>query len=144
MTAAPAVVAQLDQPRDVAVDAAGNLYIADTENNRIRRVDASGTITTIAGTGEQGFSRDNVPAVATQLDDPTGVAVDDAGNLYIADTENNRIRRVDASGIITTIAGAGARGYSGDGGPAIAAQLNEPIGVAVDAAGNLYVADSGN
>ena len=140
----PAVAAQLHYPGSVAVDGAGNLYIADTEHHRIRRIDSSGTIATIAGTGEQGSSGDGGPAFAAQLNLPAGVAVDGAGNLYIADRGNHRIRRIDASGTITTIAGTGERGFSGDGGPAVAAQLNFPVGVAVDGAGNLYIADEWN
>ena len=140
----PAFAAQLNLPAGVAVDGAGNLYIADRGNHRIRRIDPSGTITTIAGTGERGFSGDGGPAVAAQLNFPAGVAVDGSGNLYIADEWNNRIRRVDLSGTITTIAGTGRRGFSGDGGTAVAARLNHPNGVAVDGAGNLYIADSDN
>jgi len=140
----PAIQAWLRFPWDLAVDGIGNLYIADAFNHRIRRVDTSGTITTIAGTGESGFSGDNGPAVQAQLDAPLGVAVDAAGNLYIADAGNNRIRRVDTSGTITTIAGTGEPGFGGDSGPAVEAQLYSPYGVAVDGAGNLYVADSGN
>ena len=139
-----AVQAQLDAPWDVAVDAAGNLYIADTNNRRIRKVDSSGVITTIAGTGERGFGGDGNRAVAAQLSSPFGVATDDAGNLYIADTGNHRIRKVNSSGIITTVAGTGERGFSGDGDRAIAAQLSSPYGVATDDAGNLYIADTGN
>ena len=147
----PATAAQLNLPQGVAVDGAGNLYIADARNHRIRKVDASGIITTVAGTGEigggaGGFSGDGGPATAAQLNLPQGVAVDGAGNLYIADARNHRIRKVDASGIITTVAGTGeigggAGGFSGDGGPATAAQLNFPQDVAVDGAGNLYIAD---
>ena len=140
----PAVAALLDSPSGVAVDGAGNLYVADTENHRIRRVDASGTIATIAGTGEEGSSGDGGPAVAAPLNFPAAVAVDGAGNLYIADRGNHRIRRIDPSGTITTIAGTGGRGFSGDGGPAVAAQLNFPAGVSVDGAGNLYIADEWN
>ena len=140
----PAVRAALYFPSGVAVDGAGNLYIADTYNHRIRKVDATGTITTIAGTGERDFSGDEGPAVEAELYDPYGVAVDSAGNLYIADTGNHRIRKVDATGTITTIAGTGERGFSGDGGPATAAQLAPPLGVAVDSAGNLYIADTSN
>ena len=145
----PAVSAQLFSPRGVAVDAAGNLYIADSDNNRIRRVDVSGTITTVAGTGTGGYNGDGGPAVSAQLFSPRGVAVDDAGNLYIADSDNNRIRRVDPSGTITTIAGSGqtgryAGGYSGDGGLAVSARLNRPRGIAVDSAGNLFIADYAN
>ena len=140
----PAVAAQLHYPGSVALDGAGNLYIADTEHHRIRRIDSSGTITTIAGTGEEGSSGDGGPAFAAQLNLPAGVAVDGAGNLYIADRGNHRIRRIDPSGTITTIAGTGGRGFRGDGGPAVAAQLNFPAGVSVDGAGNLYIADEWN
>ena len=128
----------------MAVDGAGNLYIADTNNRRIRKVDTSGVITTVAGTGERGFSGEGGQAVEAQLSSPYGVAVDGAGNLYIADAGNNRIRKVDSSGLITTIAGTGERGFGGDGGPATAALLNNPTGVTLDSAGNLFVADTGN
>ncbi len=140
----PAIAAQLHFPTGVAVDSAGNLYIADLQANRVRRVDASGIITTVAGTGVGGYSGDNGPAVAAQLDFPTGVAVDSAGNLYIADLGNRCIRRVDARGMITTAAGTGVDGFSGDNGPAIQAQLSRTTGVALDNAGNLYIADFDN
>ena len=140
----PAVIARLNSPNDVAVDAAGYLYIADYYNHRIRRVNPSGIITTIAGSGEQGFSGDGGPAVEAMVSAPKGVAVDTAGNLYIADSFNQRIRRVDPSGIISTVAGSGERGFAGDGGPAVEAQLAGLSGVAVDTAGNLYIADSFN
>ena len=140
----PAINAWLESPAGVAVDGAGNLYIADTDNHRIRRVDSSGTITTVAGTGEDGYHGDGGPAINALLDSPAGVAVDGAGNLYIADTDNHRIRRVDSSGTITNVSGTGEPDFSGDGGPAIAAQLNLPSGVALDSAGNLYVADTWN
>ena len=120
----PAVQAQLNFPRGVAVDGAGNLYIADTENHRIRKVDLSGVITTVAGTGRRGFGGDGGLAVQAELGSPWGVAVDGAGNLYIADVGNYRIRKVDHSGVITTVAGTGRRGFGGDGGPAVHAQLN--------------------
>jgi uncharacterized protein (TIGR03437 family) len=123
------------------VDSAGNLYIADGDNSRIRKV-WNGVITTAAGNGTQGFSGDNGPATSAQLNDPSGVAVDSAGNLYIADGPDNRIRKV-TNGVITTVAGGGSSGL-GDNGPATNAQLNGPKGVAVDSAGNLYIADSGN
>ena len=123
------------------MDSAGNLYIADTDNNRIRKV-SNGVITTVAGNGTQGFSGDNGPATSAQLNGPDGVAVDSAGNLYIADTDNNRIRKV-SNGVITTVAGNGTSGFSGDNGPATSAQLDDPYGVAVDSAGNLYIADTG-
>jgi sugar lactone lactonase YvrE len=135
----PATSAQLSSPLGVAVDAAGNLYIADTNNNRIRKV-SGGVITTVAGNGTAGFSGDSGPATSIQLNAPSGVAVDTAGNLYIADTNNNRVRKV-SDGIITTVAGNGTLGFSGDGGSATSAQLKEPWGVAVDTAGNLYIAE---
>ncbi|MDE2965547.1 MAG: serine/threonine protein kinase, partial [Acidobacteriota bacterium] len=137
----PAVQAQLNSPAGVAADTAGNLYIADTANGRIRRVNARGTITTVAGGGSGG---DGGPAVQAQLDGPTAVALDSTGSLYIADTGNSSIRRVDTRGTITTIAGTGEGGFSGDGGPAVQAQLNGPTAVALDSAGNLYIADTGN
>jgi trimeric autotransporter adhesin len=140
----PATAAQLDSPWGVAVDSAGNLYIADQDNNRIRKVTTVGIISTVAGNGTSGYSGDRGPATAAKLSGPTGVAVDSAGNLYIADINNNRIRKVTTAGIISTVAGNGTRGYSGDGGPATAAKINNPTGVAVDSAGNLYIVDSQN
>jgi sugar lactone lactonase YvrE len=139
----PATSAQLNSPRGLAVDS-GNLYIADSVNNRVRKVDlATGTITTFAGTGVAGFSGDGGPATAAQLNGPAGVVVA-SGSLYIADFTGNRVRRVDlATGTITTFAGTGVAGFSGDGGPAAAAQLNTPRFLAV-ASGNLYITDSGN
>jgi len=138
----PATSAQLIYPYSVAVDGAGNLYIADTLDNRIRKV-SGGTITTVAGNGGNGFSGDGGPATSAALNDPQGIAVDSAGNLFIADTRNSRIRKV-SGGTITTVAGNGTGILSGDGGPATSAQLNFPIGVAVNAAGNLYIADMFN
>ena len=140
----PATDARLAFPTDVAVDGAGNLHIADSRNHRIRKVDSSGTITTIAGTGELGFGGDGGPATDARLAFPTDVAVNGAGNLYIADSRNHRIRKVDSSGTITTIAGSGEPGFSGDGGPATDARLARPNGVAVDDAGNVYIADTDN
>jgi len=140
----PATAAQLNQPRFLAVDSR-NLYVSDA-SLRVRRVDlATGTITTFAGTGAAGFSGDSGPATAAQLNLPLGLAVDSA-NLYIADTNNNRLRRVDlATGTISTFAGTGASSFAGDGGPATAAQLKTPFGVAVDPANQyLYIADTGN
>ena len=139
-----ATAAQLNRPSGVAPDGAGNLYIADVNNHRIRKVDASGVISTVAGDGTFGFGGDGGPATAAQLNRPAGVALDGAGNLYIADVNNHRIRKVDASGVISTVAGDGTDDYGGDGGPATAAQLNRPFGVAPDGAGNLYIADSWN
>ena len=140
----PAIEANLNWPAGVAVDGAGNVYIADRGNDRIRRVDGAGVITTIAGTGVRGFSGDGGPAVEAKLDGPSGIAVDGAGNVYIADRGNDRIRRVDGAGVITTIAGTGVRGFSGDGGPAVEAKLDGPSGIAVDGAGNVYIADYNN
>ena len=140
----PATEARLFFPRDVALDGAGNLYIADEGNNRIRKVDTAGVISTVAGNGTRGFGGDGGPAVAAQLHWPRGVALDGAGNLYIADTDNHRIRKVDAAGVISTVAGDGTRGSGGDGGPAVAAQLDWPHGVALDGLGNLYIADRDN
>ncbi len=137
----PATGAQLALPSGIAVDSAGNVYIADTNNNRVRKL-SNGVLTTVAGNGgAPGFSGDNGPATAAQLNFPTGLAVDTAGNLYLAD--GNRIRKV-SGGIITTVAGTSAPGFSGDNGLATLAQLNGPSGVAVDAAGTLYIADMGN
>ncbi len=138
----PGTSALLNSPQSVAVDSAGNVYIADTENQRIRKVNSQGIITTVAGSDPG--AGDGGPAVSAHLFQPSGAALDPAGNLYIADTSNHRIRKVTPQGIITTIAGNGTAGYSGDGGSAIAAQLNGPAGLALDASGALYIADVGN
>ena len=139
----PAAQALLNNPFDLAFDAAGNLFFADTFNHCIRRVDArAGTISTIAGTGERGFSGDGGPATRATLNEPYGVVVDQAGTVYFADRLNRRVRRVDAAGIITTLAGDGLGKFSGDGGKADQAGLAEPNGLALDAAGeNLFIAD---
>lgn len=138
-----ATSAELNNPKEIAVDGAGNLYIADASNNVIRKINAAtGTITTVAGTGTAGYTGDNGAATSAELYHPDGVAVDGAGNLYIADTLNDVVREVNAAtGKITTIAGTGAGGYTGDGGPATSAKLGSPAGIEVDAAGNLYIAD---
>ncbi|MFI5096581.1 MAG: NHL repeat-containing protein [Candidatus Acidiferrales bacterium] len=140
----PAVSAALYAPYRVVADRAGNVYIADYYNNRIRKVDTSGTITTVAGTGTQGYNGDGIPASTAQLNFPSAVAVDASGNIYIADTWNNLIRKIDTSGMISTIAGTGFPGVLGDGGPATSAQVYQPIGLAVDSLGNVYIADFGN
>jgi uncharacterized protein (TIGR03437 family) len=138
-----ATSAQLDYPGGVAVDSAGNLYIADSYNFRIRKV-SNGVITTVAGNGAPGFGGGgDGPATSAALSRPSGIAVDSAGNLYIAEFNSSRIRKV-SNGAITTVAGSGTPGFSGDNGPATSAQLNGPEGVAVDSAGNLYIADFGN
>jgi len=140
----PATSAQLGHPDDVALDGAGNVYIADTASNLVRKVDRNGNISTVAGDFERGagFFGDGGAATNAALNAPTGVALDTAGNLYIADENNSRIRKVDLAGIITTVAGSNQSGYSGDGGPATSAKLHRPIGVRADAAGNLFIADS--
>jgi sugar lactone lactonase YvrE len=140
----PASRAAMNYPRGIAVDGTGNLYIADTDNHRIRKVDSSGTISTLAGNGTAGSSGDGGAATDAQLAFPVGVTVDGAGDLFIADSLNNRIRKVTPDGIITTVAGSGAYGFRGDGGPATSASLAYPNGVAVDAAGNLFIADTAN
>jgi len=140
----PATAAKLETPHSVALDAAGNLYIADSPNQRIRKVGPDGIITTVAGTGATGYSGDGGPATAAKLNYPKGVEIGADGLLYIADSLNNRIRRVDASGIITTVAGTGAGGFSGDGGPATAAKLNRPRNIVFDASGVLWIADDLN
>src|SRR5437879_6433471 len=139
-----ATSAQLNSPIGVAVDAAGDLFIADAYNHRIRRVAAgTGLITTVAGTGESGFSGDGGPATSAQLETPTGVAIDAVGNLFIADADNHRIRRVAAgTGLITTVAGTGIPGFSDDGSPATRSHLSNPTGIAIDVAGNLFIADT--
>ena len=139
-----ATAAQLANPRSVSVDAAGNIFIADLFNHRIRKVDPAGTITTVAGTGTAGFSGDGGPATAAQLNGPRGLFVDAAGNIFIADQSNQRIRKVDTGGTITTVAGTGTAGFFGDGGPATAAQLSYPVFVFVDAASNIFIADTNN
>src|ERR1035441_4471790 len=142
----PATSAKLDQPYAVAVDGPGNIYIADTANNVMRKVAAAtGIITTVAGNGAAYYSGDGGPAINASFHSPSGMAVDGSGNLYIGDTGNDAIRKVAAAtGIVTTVAGNGAAGYSGDGGPASSAGLSGPQGVAVDGSGNLFVADTGN
>ena len=132
-------------PSATAFDAAGNLYFVETGNHVVRKVTSGGIITTVAGNGVQGFSGDGGPATSAELDSPAGLALDSAGDLYIADSHNHRIREVSsATGIIATIAGTGAAGFSGDGGPATAATLDLPTALAFDSAGNLYLADTNN
>ena len=138
-----AISAALANPFSMAADAAGNVYVADRDNHRVRRIDTTGNITTVAGNGEQGFFGDGGLATSASLNTPTAVAVDTNGNVYIADSNNNRIR-VIANGNINTFAGNGTAGYSGDGGAATSAALFTPRGVAVDANGVVYIADTNN
>jgi len=136
----PATNADLLSPAGVALDASGNLFISDN-NAYVRKVDTNGIITTVAGNGFQGFSGDGGPATNAMLFNPTGLAVDSWGNLLIADTYSDRIRKVDTNGIITTVAGSRAKGYSGDGGAATNAGLDYPAGVGLDSSGDLFIAD---
>jgi DNA-binding beta-propeller fold protein YncE len=149
----PAALSSLDHPQNVAVNAQGDVFIADTYNNRVVKVTPQGQVVAVAGDGVAGYSGDGRLAAFAELNSPTGLAVDAQGNLYIADSANNVIRRVDArTGIITTVAGdyaadqanGGLGGFSGDGGPATSAQLDDPQGVAVDGAGDLFIADTFN
>jgi DNA-binding beta-propeller fold protein YncE len=149
----PAKLGSLDHPQNVAVNAAGDVFVADTYNNRVVKVTPQGQVIAVAGDGAAGYSGDGRLAVFAELNSPTGVAVDANGNLYIADSANNLIRRVDAkTGVITTVAGDyaadkandGLGGFSGDGGPATSAQLDDPQGVALDGAGDLFIADTFN
>ncbi|MEU6957924.1 RICIN domain-containing protein [Streptomyces sp. NPDC045714] len=140
----PAVSAQVNHPYSLVMDSVGTLYFSDRDNHRIRRITADGKISTVAGTGAAGFKGDNGPAASAQLKSPRGMTADSAGTLYVADSQNHRIRKITADGKISTVAGTGTAGFGGDGGPATAAQLNLPYGVTVDSTGVLYVADGGN
>jgi uncharacterized protein (TIGR03437 family) len=139
-----ATEAEINIPMGIALDTSGNLFIADQINARIRRVTPDGTISTVAGSGTSGFAGDGSTATNAQLYSPCGVAVDRSGNLYIADSHNHRIRKVTAGGVISTVAGTGVAGFSGDGGAATSALLNTPTAVAIDSAGSLYIADALN
>ena len=138
---APALSSPLDYPASIALDPNGLLYFVEPESHRVGRVNADGRLATVAGTGAPGFRGDNVPAATSRLSTPAGIAFDAAGNLYIADRSNHRIRKVAPSGIISTVAGTGQAGFSGDGGPADRAQLNAPTDVEVDRDGNVFIAD---
>jgi len=148
-----ATAAELWRPYGVAVDATGNIYIADTWDSRIRIINSSGIISTYAGNGigdtslsspYGGYSGDDGAATAAQLNWPYNIKVDSGGNVFIADTYNNRIRLINSSGIISTIAGNGTKGYDGDGGEATASELSLPYGITVDGSGNVYIVDAGN
>ncbi len=145
----PATAAELFYPVCIAIDNAGNIYIGEGANDRIRLVNTAGIISTIAGNGTYGFSGDGGPATAAELNYPNAMSVDTTGNIYFADINNNRIRMINTSGIISTIAGNGygspnSGGFSGDGGPATAAEFYSPDGVSLDGAGNIYIADNNN
>lgn len=137
-----ALNAQFDGAIGVAIDPVGNLYIADSGNHRVRRVSPDGVITTIAGNGSPGYEGDGGPAPEAELNGPSDVGTDSSGNLFLVD--GLRIRKVSTNGLITTVAGKGTQGFSGDGGPAVDAELNSPAGLAVDGSGNIYIADDGN
>ena len=139
-----ASAAMLKSPWGVATDRLGNIYVSDNLNNRIRKIDVSGVITTIAGTGTAGYNGDGIPATLAQLIVPHGVALDDSGNIYVADLYNIRVRKINSAGIISTIAGNGLSAYTGDGGDATAAQINSPYGICTDHSGNVYFADCNN
>jgi len=139
-----ATSATLDQPCGVALDNYGNIYITDQDNCRIRKVTASGVISTIAGNGSVGYSGDGGPATAAALRHPTNVCINNIGEVFVSDQANNCIRKISTSGIITTVAGTGTAGYYGDGGPATAAELTSPSCVLLDSAGNLFIADASN
>ena len=139
----PATSAELNTPTGIAIGPNGGLYIADSQNNRIRKV-SNGIITTVAGNGTAGYSGDGGAATNAELDLPSAVAVGPSGNLFIADTDNQRIREVSTSGAITTVAGDGVQGFGGDGGPAISAELDTPTGVAVNSTGDIFIADTNN
>jgi len=140
----PATAASLYHPFAVRANPAGGFFIADKENQRVRKVDAAGIINTIAGSGDCGYAGDGGPALQAQLCAPQGMAFDAMGSVFIADAQGNRIRKVDAGGTISTVAGTGTAGYSGDGGPATQAKLNIPVALAFDAAGDLFIADDAN
>ncbi|MCL3996209.1 NHL domain-containing protein [Streptomyces lavenduligriseus] len=140
----PAVSAQLNWPRELALDSEGALYVADGNNHRVRKITADGKISTVAGAGVAGFSGDGGPATAARLNVPMGVAVDSTGTLYVTEYHNNRVRKITTDGKISTVAGNGAAAFGGDGGPAVSAQLNRPHAVVVDGAGVLYIADGEN
>ncbi len=140
----PATAASFYYPIDMVADAAGNIYVSDNANQRIRKITPAGIISTYAGSGAYGFSGDGGPATAAALRDPSRMAIDGAGNIYFADANNHRIRMITPAGIISTVAGNGTAAFAGDGGPATAASLSTPLGVGFDGFGNMYIADAMN
>jgi uncharacterized repeat protein (TIGR01451 family) len=140
----PATSHSLNAPQAVAVDSVGNVYVSDTSNNRIRQITTAGNLITVAGTGAFGYNGDGTPATNFRVYNPQGIAVDATGNVYIADAANARIRKLDTTGAISTVAGSASGGFSGDGGPATSARLASPSGVAVDSVGNIIIADTNN
>jgi len=140
----PASAAGIGYPEGIAVGPDGKIYIADDRNNNIRMINTDGIITTIAGNGNGGYDADDVPATAAALGYPFAVAADGGGNVYIAEPGSQRVRRIGPDGIIRAFAGGSVQGWDGDGGPATAAMLNQPCGVALDAAGNVYIAERQN
>ena len=137
----PATNAQIYRPVGITIDAANNIFFCDAFNNRVRKIDTFGIITTVAGNGMTAYNGDNIPATAAALYAPHCIVLDAAGNMYITDFENHRVRKVNAAGIISTIAGTGVLGSDGDNGPAVNAKINGPYGIALDAEGNIYFAD---
>ncbi|MGZ3864782.1 MAG: NHL repeat-containing protein [Bacteroidia bacterium] len=140
----PVAAAELNHPIGIAFDKQGNAYVADANNNRVRKINPDGIISTFAGDSKPGYSGDGGPATLARLNYPSGVACDEAGNVYVADMENSVIRKINKDGIITTVAGTGVAGFGGDKKAATAAMLNDPSSVTVDNNGNLYIADYGN
>src|SRR4051794_18910699 len=138
------IASSVDGPQGLVAAPDGSLIFADTIGQKIRRLDPNGRITTIAGTGDSDFSGDGGPATRAAFQDPTGLALAPDGSLYVADTDNNRLRKVKPDGTIVTVAGTADQGFSGDNGPAAAAQVNEPRGVAVDSHSRVFFSDSGN
>ncbi len=140
----PATAAELNSPDDIASDNSGNLYIVTSNDGRIRKIDSDGIITTIAGTGGHGSTGDGGPATIATFDQPAYAVIDSIGNIYVADQSSNNVRKIDRTGIINLLAGSGTRGYTGDGGPATAAELSAPIGTAVNIYGDVYISDFNN
>ena len=138
----PATVARISTPFGIAIDSTNNVYFSDYDNRKIKKIDTNGIISTIAGNGQTGFGGDGGPATNATFFNPSGIAIDRAGNIYIADGENHRIRIINSLGIISTFAGNGNSGHSGDGGLASDAEINSPFAVTSDIEGNIYIGDA--